>query len=67
MKIRATIAVLVALLIWTGAALVRVENQRYAMQLGMCRGNVIAVDLACLKNVQTRTGWWWHMYYALIE
>lgn len=53
------------LLVWLGSALVRVENQRYAMQLGMCKGELVVVNLSCLKNVQTRSGWWWHLYYAL--
>lgn len=59
--------VLMVLLLWVSAALVRVENQRYAMFTGMCQ-----VDHAnpkpfwdCLERVETRTGWWWHLFYAL--
>lgn len=65
--LRACLVVMTVLLVWTGNALVRVENQRYAMQVGMCQGDLNMVNLTCLKDVQTRTGWWWHLYYALTD
>lgn len=58
---------LLALLFWFGFALVRVENERYALQVGLCAFN--PTDplplFDCLKKAETRTGWWWHIFYAL--
>ena len=69
----ALIAALAGALLWVSAALVRVENERYALSLGMCLDesmhrvdpNMHVADYQCLKRVETRTGWWWHLYYAL--
>lgn len=67
-------ALLLIAVIVLAHALVRVENERYALWLGMCpnmRGEVVAIStgdedaLNCIKTVQTRTGWWWHIYYAV--
>jgi hypothetical protein len=55
-------------------ALVRVENERYSLWLGMCpnMSETFAATRAgnedawkCTKTIQTRTGWWWHLYYAV--
>lgn len=57
------------LLIWLASALVRVENERYALFLGMCRSVSVVgiqVDFACLAEVETRTSWLWHLYWALL-
>lgn len=55
-----------AAIVWLSAALIYAENQRYAMSIGMCINPVLQVaDQSCLSTVQTRTGWWWHLYYAL--
>jgi hypothetical protein len=43
---------------------VHIENQRYAMQLGMCSGPSVP-DLKCLETVQTRTSWLWHLFYGV--
>ncbi|MDX0506249.1 hypothetical protein GOD80_25860 [Sinorhizobium medicae] len=52
------IAMLVVLLVWLAAALVRVENERYALLLQMCpRQNC--------DGVETRTSWIWHLIYGL--
>lgn len=60
------IVLLAVLLVWCGAALVRVENERYALTIGMCsQPPPVLPDVVCLKKVQTRTGWWWHIFYAL--
>lgn len=66
---RITCAVLATLLLWISAALVRVENQRYALSVGMCSSAppLPGPDLRCLSNVETRSGWWWHLYYALLD
>jgi len=58
---------LLTLLVWFGLALVRVENERYALQVGLCTFNP-SDPLAlfdCLKKAETRTAWWWHIFYAL--
>lgn len=61
-------AVLAGLLLWVSASLVRVENQRYALTVGMCapRPPHPVPDMACLERVETRTGWWGHLYHALL-
>lgn len=65
---RVVIVVLLAALVWFAATLVRVENQRYALQVGMCRdAQGPLADTKCLKSVQTRTAWWWHLFYALTD
>jgi hypothetical protein len=56
------LAISVLLLLWTAAALIRTENERYALFLGMCKD----FDTACLSKVETRTAWYWHLYYALL-
>lgn len=65
---KVTSALLAALLLWTCSALVRVENQLYALQVGMCPAiaPLPVPDLKCLEMVETRTGWWWHLYHALL-
>lgn len=55
-------------IVWLSAALIRVENQRYALSVGMCIDPVHRMaDHSCLASVETRTGWWWHLYYALTD
>ncbi|WP_224016157.1 hypothetical protein [Paraburkholderia tropica] len=70
----ALIAVLSAAIIVLAHALVRVENERYALWLGMCPNMREAITalasgdddaINCTKTVQTRTAWWWHIYYAI--
>jgi len=54
------------LIVWLSVALVRVENQRYAMAVGMCYDKAKGLpDLVCVHRVETRTAWWWHLFYAL--
>ena len=50
-----------------GNALVNVENERYARQVGMCGADkgALSVDAKCLERVQTRTAWWWHVFYGV--
>ena len=66
-----TIVVLALLLLWFGSAIVRLENQNYAMRVGMC-GAHDPIDIQnvldrtrCLETVETRTSPLWHLYYAL--
>jgi hypothetical protein len=65
----ALIVALTALLVFVIARLVHVENQRYALILGMCRSEFhpAVPDIRCLKTVETRTSWAWHVYYALTD
>ena len=61
------IGVLVLSVLVLGLALIRIENQRYALSLGMCPGPaaVVPPDLVCIAKVETRTGWWAHLFAAL--
>jgi len=61
------LALSVALVVWMGSALARVENERYALSIGMCWSEMGAADLQCLRTVQTRTHWVLNIYYALVE
>jgi len=72
----AVICVLLGVVIMLAAALVRVENERYALWLGMCpnirdtfaamaEGHLDSVE--CRKTIVTRAGWWWHIYYAIAD
>jgi hypothetical protein len=66
MKERTALIVTVLVILWLSAALVRTENQRYALTVGMCWDRKLGLpDLACLEKVETRTGWYWHLFYAL--
>ncbi|MCY0852531.1 hypothetical protein [Cupriavidus sp. D39] len=72
---RNALVVLLLLVIFVlGRALVRVENERYALWVGMCPnmsgtfGAMRAGDenaWKCTKTIQTRTAWWWHVYDAI--
>ena len=66
------ITIALALLVYFLAdRLVRVENQRYAMLLNMCESKVpmdpLHWDFKCLDRVQTRTSWFWHLFYAVTD
>lgn len=65
----ALIIVLAGLLVFVTARLVHVENQRYALLGGLCRSELHPAlpDTRCLKTVETRTSWVWHLYYALTD
>lgn len=66
MKKNVAFTLLVLLVVWLSASLVRVENQRYAQVIGMCRDGATGLsDLACLSKVETRTSWIWHFAYGL--
>lgn len=69
------VLLLLVVTIVLGSALVRVENERYALWLGMCpnmRETVAAIaaqnqDALNKCTVETRTAWWWHLYYAITD
>lgn len=61
------IVALCAALVFTCYRLILVENQRYAMLVGLCQRQDLVVlhDIECLKTVETRTSWTWNLYYGL--
>lgn len=66
MKKNVALILLALLVVWLSASLVRVENQRYAQVIGMCRDGATGLsDLPCLAEVETRTSWFWHLAYGL--
>lgn len=67
MKLKIALGLACAVIVWLGITLVRVENERHALYIGMCRDKLGLTDAACLARVQTRTAWGWHLYYALID
>lgn len=67
-KERTMIAVLLALLVWFGAAIIRLENFDYAAASGMCSEHLPKNGIAyidCLNHAQTRTNPLWHLVYGL--
>ena len=63
------IALLALLLVWFGAVLARVENERYALSLGMCphyKVNGVELPGYDCQGVETRIqpSWLWHILYA---
>lgn len=63
-------ALIVVLLVFVAVLadrVVREENQRYALELGMCihPGPVYLPDYECLNKVQTRTAWAWQLFYGV--
>jgi len=66
MKERVCLIAAVLMIVWLSVALVRVENERYAMQVGMCWDEKLKLpDLVCVRKAETRTAWYWHLFYAL--
>jgi hypothetical protein len=67
------IVTLVAAVVFFADRAVRLQNQRYAMSLGMCQqelvpgSNVRSFDLTCLSARQTRTSWLWHLFYVVSD
>ena len=66
-KMRWELLVALIVIVWLSASLVRVENQPYAMQVGMCKDALVGWDYSCLSKVETRTRWLWHIYYVLLN
>ena len=66
MRVAGCLAAAAVLVFWLSATLVRIENERYALSLGMCRDVTTGLNhRECLDKVQTRTAWYWHLFYAL--
>lgn len=61
------IAVLLLLVVWLSATVVRLENFRYATAVGFCSEPKVSVveRYECLKSKETRTNDFWHLFYAL--
>jgi hypothetical protein len=65
-KYRAAVVMLLVLVVLLASALVKAENQRYALSVGLCIDKAtLRADSACLAKTESRTGWYWHIYYAL--
>jgi hypothetical protein len=63
----AAVVILAAALVFISARLIHLENQRYALMIGSCRSSSdpALVDTRCLRSVETRTSWVWHLFYGL--
>lgn len=64
----AVIVGLLALLVWFGVTIVRLENYRHAASLGMCdqyTGLSMHRRNACLDGKHTRTSWAYYLLYGL--
>jgi hypothetical protein len=65
------ILLLVAAMVILTAAVVRLENYRYANFTGSCTQFDIAIPQQrikreeCLNAAQTRTHWFWHVLYGV--
>ncbi|TCR60913.1 hypothetical protein EV560_115138 [Bosea sp. BK604] len=61
----AAIVVLSIAVVFLSYRLAAVENQRYAAVLNMCPDKVFGQNRACLSKIETRTSFFWHLYYGL--
>lgn len=61
-------ALLIIALFWTSYRLGVVENERYALSTNLCpdRPGSSVPDLGCVRTVQTRSPWFWNVYYGLV-
>ena len=65
-KYKVALVSLLILVTWLATALVKAENQRYALSVGLCVDEkTLMGDYACQAKVQSRTAWYWHIYYGL--
>ena len=64
-----TIVALLASLIFVSGRLVHVENQRYALILGLCKFDTKnpGAFQECLERVRIRDSALWHLYYGLTD
>lgn len=65
------IALLSCVCVWFAHIIIRLENYRYASNIGFCGELISDADLVkreiFLRNKQTRTNGLWHLYYALTD
>ena len=62
-------AIIVVLLVFVAVLcdrVVREENQRNALEQGLCQSTG-QLDADCLATVQTRSAWAWQLYYGVIN
>lgn len=62
------IAILLAMLVWFGSAIIRLEQYHYASMLGICERQAKSRQLEqqrCLSTTETRTSPLWHLAYGL--
>ena len=69
-KLLIPFVVSIILCVWLSFSLVKVENERYALIVGMCDMKdtpavLRLIDFQCLAKVETRTSWVWHLFYAM--
>lgn len=62
---RVIILVLLGLLVYFGAIIVRLENYHYAVQVGFCADVDFTERDECLNKIETRTNSLWHLLYGL--
>lgn len=64
---RLLIVCLCAALLFVCYRLIEIENQRYALLLGVCLQEDPATlyDFECLEKVESRTSWFDHLYFGL--
>lgn len=69
MRKNVLIGALIALAVFLCARIVRIENERYALYHGLCKSATMPMlnDPSCLRTIQTRTSWTWHLYHALTD
>lgn len=65
----AIIVILILMIAVLADRVVRIENQRYALSNNLCKNDPAnpRARWDCLENAQTRTSWFWHLYYAMTE
>jgi hypothetical protein len=64
-KARVLIIALLLILIYFGAAIVRLENYHYAVHVGLCADVEVTQRDRCLNKIQSRTNHFWHLMYGL--
>lgn len=68
---KAAVTIICTLLVinfWFAARIVHIENQRYALSLGLCSGDATEAlrrQADCLEAAETRTSPIYHLVYAL--
>ena len=68
MKKNILVASLLVIIVFLCAVIVHVENERYAMFIGLCYDeNRKMADPKCLEKVKTRTGWQYHLINAVAD
>lgn len=68
-KLKVLVSVQFVFLIWFALTIIRIENQLYAYQVGMCSEysdpSQSYQKHQCIEKTNTRTSDIWHLFYAL--